>query len=254
MKYPHVLSEEQTLDNVIRGASIGRYGDGEMNIARGGNCVSQVRDPGLAQELKLILGGTINKHATNFIVGIPNLDARSPKILNWKKQAGYFEELVVERPPKHFIYGSSFITRPDSAPWIDTKEYFDAVESLWRGQNVILVGNGKRSLTKEFLEETGARGVAWVECPYRDAYASAGSLYLQILNLSRHASIKRVLLCCGPTATILADKLAGAGLHAIDLGHIGMFWRRYADPHHPIMKHVEQREINKATGKVEPNS
>ncbi len=251
MKYPHVLSEEETLDNVLRGASIGRYGDGEMNIARGGNCVSQIKNPALAAELKLILGGTLHKHASNFIVGIPRLDSRSPKFENWKKQARYFQELVVERPPKHFIYGSSFITRPDSAPGINTKDYFDAVESLWRGQTVILVGNGKRSLTKQFLEETGAKGVGWIECPYRDAYASAGSIYKSVTQLAQACSIKRVLLCCGPTATILADKLAGAGLHAIDLGHIGMFWRRYLDTKNPI--HVEQREINKQTGKVEPN-
>lgn len=250
MKYPAVMSEEATLERILAGASIGRYGDGEMNIARGGKCVSQVYDSCLAQELRLILGGTLHKTTpTDFIVGIPTLDPRSPKILNWRKQAAYFEQFVTAAPPTRFSYGSAFISRPDSAPWINTKEYFDGIESLWRDQEVILVANGRRSLTREFLLETGAKGVTWIECPYRDAYAVAGGLYRSILT----ARPQRVILCCGPTATVLADKLAACGKHAIDLGHIGMFWRRYLDPHHPIEKHVEQREISASTGKVEPN-
>lgn len=231
MEYPHVLSEEETLRRVLAGASIARFGDGEMNLVRGGNCVSQVFDYCLAQELRLILGGTLHKHApSSFIVGIPTLDTRSPKILNWMKQRPHFLRYIHCGP--HFTYGSSFITRPDSAPWINTREYFDAVQSLWKDQEVILVANGRRSLTKEFLEQTGAGSVAWIECPYRDAYAVAAGLYKQVESMARSEGIRRVILCCGPTATVLADKLAAAGMHAIDLGHIGMFWRTYERADH----------------------
>jgi hypothetical protein len=34
-----------------------------------------------------------------------------------------------------------------------------------------------------------------------------------------------VLMCLGATATVLAERLAKKGVHALDLGHIGMFWR-----------------------------
>lgn len=253
MRYPTVLSEEETLRRVLAGASIGRYGDGELSIMDGGNCVSQRHDPVLAQELREIIGVDVHNRAKNFIVGIPTLDPRSPKIKNWTKLKPRFENYTTATAPKTFTYGSAFLTRPDSAPWINTVKFFDDVQSLWQDQEVILVANGVRSLTKEFLEANGAGSVCWVQCPYRDAYASAAGLYKQVEGLARREGIRRVILCCGPTATVLADKLAGGGLHAIDLGHIGMFWRRYLDPKNPIELYVEKREINKATGKVEPN-
>ena len=37
---------------------------------------------------------------------------------------------------------------------------------------------------------------------------------------------RRVLLCLGATATVLAFDLAAEGVHALDLGHIGMFLRK----------------------------
>jgi len=35
-----------------------------------------------------------------------------------------------------------------------------------------------------------------------------------------------ILLCLGPTATVLAWRLAKRGKWALDLGHIGMFMKR----------------------------
>ena len=35
-----------------------------------------------------------------------------------------------------------------------------------------------------------------------------------------------VLLCLGPTATVLAVDLCARGVHAVDLGHLGMFWKK----------------------------
>ena len=82
--------------------------------------------------------------------------------------------------------------------------------------------------------------------PYRDAYASIDRLMAEVLAYKNH----RVILCVGPTATCMADRLAAEGRHAIDLGHIGMFWRAYEEGRHTF---VEQREINALTNKVEPN-
>jgi hypothetical protein len=37
----------------------------------------------------------------------------------------------------------------------------------------------------------------------------------------------RVLLCLGPTATVMAVDLCAKGIQAIDLGHVGMFLRKH---------------------------
>lgn len=237
MKYPTVRSEEETMARVLGGASIARYGDGEFKIAAGNGCVSQEPDKKLMLELREILART----NTRCIVGIPRLDPRSPKITNWRKYEGKYPRFLTSA----IDYYSAFITRPDSAPWINTKDFFDQIESLWRGQRVTLVCNGVRSLTPEFLMKTGAAQVDWVECPYRDAYRAIDKLEAEILAIPN----KRVLLCAGPTATCLASRLSKPK-HAIDLGHIGMFWRAYEDGRFAF---IEQREINRETNKVEPN-
>lgn len=235
--YPEVVDEWTTLREVLAGKSIARYGDGELKIMRGGNCVSQKYDLPLAQEMQNI----IRSPRKDLLVGIPTIDDRNPKHQNWRDLMPRFSPFLTQGATYH----SSFITRPDNAPWLGTKEYFDAVESLWKGRGVVFIGNGQRSLTAKFLMDTGADVVHWIKCSYRDSYAEIDRLEIEALR-SRH---NRVLMCVGPTATCLASRLAQRGRHAVDLGHIGMFWRRYGQ----FGKWVEQREINKETGVVEPN-
>ncbi len=235
--YPAVLSEEETLERVLGGQSIARFGDGELKLMLGRDCVSQVADKSLAHEMKALL-----RNPTKALIGVPTLDPRNSKYVNWMKLKPKFELLEFANKP----FGSSFITRPDNAPWINTEKFFDKIESLWSGQRVTIVCNGVRSLSKEFLLAHGAAQVDWVESPYRDAYSSINNLLAQVLCRDN----ERVILCAGPTATCLAERLAQEGRHAIDLGHIGMFWRAYAEGRFAF---VEQREINKETNKVEPN-
>lgn len=231
-----VVGEEATLEAVLAGKSIARFGDGEFNHVRGGKNVSQEADPRLAEEIARVLV----EPSKRLIVGIPTIDDRNPKCANWRKYApGYAAHLNSK-----MVYYSSFISRPDNAPWINNAEFFNKIESLWRDQYVTLVGNGVRSLKKEFLHETGAKDVFFVQCSYRDSYAQIDELEEQVVA----QGAERVLLCCGPTATVLAWRLARRGFHACDLGHVGMFWRAYLrEPQ------LEQREINKDTGVVEPN-
>lgn len=237
MSYPEVLGEFETLDLVLQGKSIGRFGDGELGgHARGHKNVSQIADPKLTRELKALLVDP----PKNCLVGIPTMNPAGKQ--TWLKYKDAYARFLNPRVQ----YVSAFISRPDSAPWIDTPEFFDKMESLWRDQEVTLVGNGVRSLKPDFLRGHGA-DVNFVECPYRDAYAEIDRLEEACLRAGR-----RVILCAGPTATVLAARLTRSKLHAIDLGHAGMFWRRYGNP--KLVARAEQRELNKDTGQVEPNA
>lgn len=238
MSYPKVLGEFETLELILSGHSVGRAGDGEFNHMRGKKNVSQVADPKLTSEMQ----AAFVDPPKGFVPCIPTMDPRGPKVGNWKKYEASFERFL---NPK-VRYGSAFISRPDSAPWIDVPVFYDKIESLWRGQEVTLVANGERSLTADFLRQTGAKHVAWVLCAYRDAYKQIGRIEQECTDLGR-----RAILCAGPTATVLAARLARKKIHAVDLGHIGLFWRRYANE--KIKNRPEQREINRETGKVEPN-
>lgn len=235
MQYPDVVDEWETLNLVMEGKSIARYGDGEFKLIEGKPCVSQKADPRLAEEMR----GILFCGDKRLLVAIPRLDERNPKNRAWVDYAPRFARHL---SPKKTYY-SAFISRPDNAPWINQPHFFDSIEMLWRDEPVTLVANGKRSLTREMLLSFGAKDVAWVECSYRDSYDDIDRLENECLHFGR-----RVILCCGPTATCLAWRLHRSGLHAVDLGHIGMFWRR-AD----IGEYGHQREINKETGEVEPN-
>jgi hypothetical protein len=216
-----IIGEEKTLDLLLEGKSIARFGDGELNNCEGKKCVPQLMVPGLAEELREIM--TSKNDAC--LVGIPYVDARMPpeKQASWKHYLPRFEPF--KRTKKQ--YYSAFITRPDSAPWIATKEYFDKVNSLWKDKEVTLVWGGYRSLYPDFLRKTGAAKAHSVIVSYEDAYAQIDDIEQRVLATGS----KTVLLCAGPTATCLAHRLSLRGVQAIDLGHIGLFWR-HADAAH----------------------
>lgn len=217
MKYPAVHSEEETLREVLGGRSLSRYGDGEFRLVGGSDCVSQVASKELAAELALIL-----KAPGECLVGIPRLDKRSPKIANWRKYESIYPRYLTEGKS----YYSAFISRPDSAPWINTSSFFDDIESLWTDQEIALVYGTDRSLSANFPAMSRAAKVHSILCARRDAYTQIGELTEAVIR----TGAKRAILCCGATATCMAWRLAERGVHAVDLGHVGQLWRPYANP------------------------
>lgn len=214
VSWPKTYNEDQTLDAIISGKSIARFGDGELKLCIGGDCISQKRDQNLQRELKHIL-----KNPTeNCIVGtVPKVE--SPKNWFWDKITA--KRIYSDLHNKQAQYYSQWITRPDSAPWIDNKEFWDKMFSIWRDKDVTLVAGSHRSLTKEKL--TSARSVELIECMYRDTYQIIDELEEKIIKSKN----KIILLCCGATATVLAYRLSDKGKHALDLGHLGMFEKHY---------------------------
>lgn len=207
MKYPNVIDEAATLAAATTNC-LARFGDGELSLALGGNCVSQVADPALSKELRKIL----ENGDRELLVGIPNLRSKTKDA--WKK---YGADKYLALYGKG-TFGSSFITRPDSAPWIDTPEYWSKLGTLWRGRDVVLVKGTERSLRASML--IGAGDIREVDGPRRDAFAQVDQILERIG--TPHCS---VLMCLGATATVLAARLARRGIHAVDLGHVGMFMR-----------------------------
>src|SRR5688500_10461686 len=132
LAYPTVVSEQATLDLVLAGASLSRYGDGEFALAEGRSIVNQTRGDGsLSKRLRGILQGD----GAPCLVGIPNIRSLTPKAAFWAKYATRCPALLSPA----MSYGSSFISRPDSAPWIDTDDYWSCLESLWTSKDVTLV-------------------------------------------------------------------------------------------------------------------
>lgn len=212
VKYPSVIGESETLDLVLSGRSLSRFGDGELKMAaHDAGIKSQIADMALSRRLRRIL-----IDSGECLVGIPNIRSDTPKAEHWGKYMGFAHLLNPQRD-----YCSAFITRPDSAPWIDTDDYWTRLESLWRGREVTLVRGSTKSLTAELLMESGASSVVEVIAPRQHAYAEYESI------LERIGTPDRALLCLGPSATVMAVDLCAKGVHAIDLGHMGLFYKKH---------------------------
>jgi hypothetical protein len=190
--------------------SIARFGDGELRLAVGGSAISQKADRLLALELKLILRDIV----PGLLVGVPNFE-KTPRQDVWAKyRKGKFAALYVSDRE----YVSSFITRPDNAPWIDRPEYWAEVRQLWHGKDVVLIAGDRKSITPELL--SGASSVRSISAPPKNAYSEVDRIEREV---GKHADL--VILCLGATATVLAARLHRRGIHALDLGHLGMFMR-----------------------------
>lgn len=227
--YPNVIDEVTTLRMVVEGRSISRYGDGELKMAsHDAGIKSQDADPKLSERLRQIL-----LHSGECLVGIPNIRSDTPKAEHWGKFMRYGRLLN----PKT-RYGSAFITRPDSAPWINTPEYWALLSSLWEGQDVTLVRGSGKSFTADRLMEWGARSVTEVLAQRQHAWASYDQL------LKRIERPKRAILCLGPTATVMAVDLCARGVHAIDAGHVAMFLKKYK-ANEPMCVTEDERAVDR---------
>lgn len=224
--YPAVISEDQTLDLILSGRSIARYGDGEFRMADHVCSIkNQTANPQLTDRL-----GEILKNSGECLVGIPNIYeviAANPdgeKVEYWTKYL-WARSLLVSRQ-----YVSAFISRPDSAPWINTAAYWNRMAELWRGQDVTVVRGSGKSFTAADLE--GARTVTEVIAPRgqqigKDYVPGSWFDYDAIMDRILSGNPKRVLLGLGPTATVMAVDLCARGIHALDLGHAAMFLRKF---------------------------
>lgn len=223
--YPDVLDEWSTLQEVCAGRSLARYGDGEFALCAGHDLKCQVATPRLSALMRDIL-----HESGDCLVGIPNLWADGPKAAYWRRRQTDARFLSSSRR-----YVSAFISRADSAPWIDTPEYWAALESLWVGQDVTLVRGANSERGLKAIDLVGAR-VREVLCPRINAFADYDAIREHI------GTPKRVLLCLGPTATVLAVDLCARGVHAIDLGHVAFFLRKHRRGE-PMMMTVEDKAL-----------
>lgn len=209
MTYPRVLGEFETIDLLLDGWSLQRHGDGELKVMHG---AGYSREP-MNLELSLALLDAFQNPAPRCLVGIPSMDPAGPKYENWTRHQARFELLT--DPDK--VYASAFVSRPDSAPWINCVGYAQAVEGLWAGKRAVVVCEKGGSMIRT-VRRRAARALH-ISCPHREAFRVIDRIEESVLASEPQV----VILCAGPTASLLANRLAGQGVHAIDLGSSGQF-------------------------------
>lgn len=211
MTYPQVIGEFDTIRAVLSGRSLARLGDGELKIAHGSGYSREPVNETLTREVKRVM----QQPDPRCLIGIPTMDPAGPKYQNWTRHQKRFEQLL--NPGVQYV--SAFVTRPDSAPWIRTREYAELVQSIWAGKRAVVICERSGSMLSAVAP--AAASVVHIECPHDRAYSVIGDL--------KRAAIRArpdvVIIAAGPTATCLAHRLAKCEIQAVDLGSAGGFLR-----------------------------
>ena len=207
--WPAVIDEYATVEKLHEGYSIARFGDGEAALMHGKGQVREEPNRHLKDELRRVFS---TPHP-DCLVAIPTMHPKGAKYQNWMKRQGRFLSLLdAER-----AYYSAFISRPDSAQWIRSATYCLRLEHLWAGKRRAVVCEKDVAIFRLMRKAPGE--MVHVECPHTHTYA-------QLDVIQRHIEAVNpdiALLSCGPAATCLANRLAGVGIQAIDVGSMGKF-------------------------------
>jgi hypothetical protein len=208
MTWPLVQDEFRTLAMLQQGYSIARFGDGEFKMMDGAGYVREPPNKKLASELRQILRRPHEK----CLRGIPTFDQRSPKYATWQKHIARFSRILKHRRGDFY---SAFISRPDSAPWIRTKEYALEFRKLWLDKKAAVLCEASSGALRALDGNISLH----VECPSHKAYERIDEFEARLVAHTPDIAI----LSCGMTATCLANRLSRHGIQAIDFGSGGSF-------------------------------
>lgn len=214
MKYPKVSNEFDTVAQLLAGRSLARFGDGELKIMHGKGYIREPVNPELTAELRQVF---FNPHP-DCLVGIPTMDKRGPKAVSWFRHRDRFLGLIAEGKPRRYV--SAFVSRPDSAPAINCREFALQVQGLWVNRRTVVLCERDGSMIDAV--RLAGQDPFHIVCPRHEAYKAIDRLEDKIIEAKPEVAI----LSCGPTASCLANRLAARGVHAIDLGSAGGFLRR----------------------------
>ena len=205
-----LLSYEATLHEIAKpGVSMARFGDGELKqLFRPYNIGFQP----FSEELQADLREVIAHHEPNVLIGFPPVFRNEQWATLWHDILG--ETVEIFRDEK--IMANTAVSRPPCFSELREK----AVE-LWKevwDQRTVLVVTGKGSRFDLYPEFFGnATKIDFLYSSPVDAYAQMEDLLKQIDDLPRY---EKYLLSLGPTATIMANRLAASGHDALDIGHL----------------------------------
>jgi len=192
-----VLSEIATMTEVAQGRSLARLGHGELLIMAGKDAEHQKYDRRLEDALWEIWRDWI---PSGCLVAMPPFDP-----LGWDGFLKKYGTMI--RKNQNTWYGSSFVSRHDWVPW--TREY-RALMQKFLGGPVPLVVSPQGCPSMKLGDH--------IVCASENAYDDIEELEYTLINQTPRLAI----LSCGPTATVLADRLARKGIWAVDLGN---FWK-----------------------------
>jgi len=245
-----IKSRIETMDRLLEGYSISRYGDGELSLIykKKKNGINyQEHNDEMRKRLAEILKSDIENH----IVGIPGpLIKVDDLILGeayfWSKYYYTNKKNLDKYLSKTKVYYDQMISR-FYLPYTDKSDceiIVKKLKQLFKDRDVLIVEgeNTRFGLGNELL--LLARTVKRILCPPKNAY----KIYNKILDRVKKEDKKQlILLALGPTATILAYDLAKEGYQAVDIGHMDIEYEWYLRKTDRKID-IENKAVNEVSG------
>lgn len=243
-----VLSIDQSLDYLLeKGASVVRFGDGEMDLVAGRSIVYQEYDPELSARLREMMSMESNERLMiclpDVFTGLERYSIDAQNFWSLNHLPHFLEKYNnICRAP---WYGSTFISRP----YIDLEDktpsagYFAKLKQLWQDKDLLIVeGLTSRSGVGNDLFD-GAKSIKRIICPSRNAFSKLEAIKQAV---REHADNRLILTMLGPTAKVLVYDLVQEGYRVLDIGHIDSEyeWFQMGATHKVKLSHKHTAEHN----------
>lgn len=214
--HEHCLDFTGTMERLgQQDIGLARFGDGEFKVMlrADGNHKFQDVVTGLQDEMRDVIA---NDLGDRLLVGLPHL-FNNPFWSNiW---ANYYPELR-QMFGTESSYGCAHVTRPVYFQ-LCGGQAVTAWRKVWDGMNAVVVTgqDAKFDLVPELFDNLN--GAEFIRGPNTNAYVELNKL--EQAAVATKANV--VLISLGPAGTVLAHRLARAGVHALDIGHISASYK-----------------------------
>ena len=217
-----IKTSEETVEEILKGKSLIRFGDGEFGIYRGHDIHYQRWSPELKEWfLKIKNDFEEQGEACPYVLAVPRrfmtvkgtfLAKKRVYVSSWSQSRYDFKKNFRHDLP----YGDSFLFEKAN------KEIYSRI---WADescpQNVIFVHNNEQYA--EYFADTYKKNTVFVRCPSRDSFEELTALEASIREAiaKNNWSKEQVLLTisAGPAGKVLVYKLSKEGYRCIDAGH-----------------------------------
>ena len=218
----NILNAQETMEELRKGRSLIRFGDGEFGIYRNRDIHYQKWSQDLKDEFEKIKREYESApERCPFLLAVPKVFMT---ISGWKlmKKRVYVSSWSESRLQfkntfrRDIVYGDSFLFE---------KKNKSIYSEIWEGEgcpsNIVFVHNSA-DYAKAF-QDTYHKNVEHVVCPPKDAFQSVDALEADILSrIEKNGWTEKdvmITISAGPAGKVLVYRLSKQGYHCIDAGH-----------------------------------
>lgn len=216
-------SLEETFKKLINEKkSLCRFGDGEVSwIYKGSKGYFGQEN---SEELSKKLYEVIHSKNEKVLIGVPNFFGDVPHFNNRRRiqrnaHLSKYYKRWMSLLDENYIYTDALITRVYMGVINENyKRIFDNWKKVWKGRDVLVVEGEqtKFAVGNDLLKN--AKSVRRIIAPAENAFKKYEEILKEVKLEVKEDTL--ILICLGPTATVLSYEIGILGFQAIDIGHL----------------------------------